>query len=207
MAGNGATSPRCERQQAFLEFVRTHESELRGFARCRVGSEDVTQDIVQTTFLNAWTDARFDPRHPHARAWVFTTARRLILHWRRSEQSNSISLDDLSERARRDGSRGSQSAVPIDQKTRDPLGLMIEEERNQKLDVALSMLSDDQRDVLERYYLRKEGTQYDIAEALGLTIAAFNSRLNRARKELKRLILKVRGHDGESRNGHDFRNG
>jgi RNA polymerase sigma factor (sigma-70 family) len=87
------------------------------------------------------------------------------------------------------------------------LGLMIEEERNQKLDVALSMLSDDQRDVLERYYLRKEGTQYDIAQALGLTIAAFNSRLNRARKELKRLILKVRGHDGESRNGHDSRYG
>ncbi len=84
---------------------------------------------------------------------------------------------------------------------------MIEEERNRKLDLALSMLSDDQREVLERYYLRKEGTQYDIAQALGLTIAAFNSRLNRARKELKRLILKVRGHDEGSRNGHDFRNG
>ena len=46
---------------------------------------------------------------------------------------------------------------------------MIEEERNRKLDVALSMLSDDQREVLERYYLRKEGTQYDIAQALDLT--------------------------------------
>ncbi len=76
-----------------------HESELRGFARSRVGSEHVTQDIVQTTFLNAWTDARFDPRHPYARAWVFTTARRLILDWRRSEESNSVSLDDLSARA------------------------------------------------------------------------------------------------------------
>jgi RNA polymerase sigma-70 factor, ECF subfamily len=207
MAANGATFPQRERQQAFLEFVRSHESELRGFARSRVGSEHVTQDIVQTAFLNAWTDARFDPRHPYARAWVFTTARRLILDWRRSEESNSVSLDDLSARAQRDGSRGSQSAVPVDQRTRDPLGLMIEEERNRKLDLALSMLSDDQREILERYYLRKEGTQYDIAQALGLTIAAFNSRLNRARKELKRLILKVRGHDGESRNGHDSRYG
>jgi RNA polymerase sigma-70 factor (ECF subfamily) len=207
MAVNGASFPQPGRQRAFLEFVRMHESELRGFARSRVGSEHVTQDIVQTTFLNAWTDARFDPRHPYARAWVFTTARRLILDWRRSEESNSVSLDDLSARAQRDGSRGSQSAVPVDQRTRDPLGLMIEEERNRKLDLALSMLSDEQREVLERYYLRKEGTQYDIAQALGLTIAAFNSRLNRARKELKRLILKVRGHDGESRNGHDSRYG
>ncbi len=206
MAANGATFPQWERQQAFLEFVRTHENELRGFARSRVGSEHA-QDIAQAAFLNAWTDARFDPRHPYARAWVFTTARRLILDWRRSEESKSVSLDDLSARAQRDGSRGSQSAVPVDQKTRDPLGLMIEEERNRKLDIALSMLSDDQREVLERYYLRREGTQYDIAQTLGLTIAAFNSRLNRARKELKRLILKVRGHDGESRNGHDSRNG
>jgi DNA-directed RNA polymerase specialized sigma24 family protein len=83
---------------------------------------------------------------------------------------------------------------------------MIHQERNRKLDVAMSMLADDDRDALERYYLRKEGTQYDIAQALGLTLAAFNSRLNRARKELKRLILKVRGHDGESPDGHEFGN-
>jgi RNA polymerase sigma factor (sigma-70 family) len=207
IAGNTTPSPQRERQQAFIEFVRTHEGELRGFVRCRVNCADRTQDIVQTTFLSAWKDATFDPTHPYARAWVFTTARRLILDWRRSQDSKSISLDDLSERAARDSSRGSRSAVPVDRRNRDPLGLMIEEERNRKLDVALSMLSDDQREVLERYYLRKEGTQYDIAQALDLTLAAFNSRLNRARRELKRLILKVRGHDGESHNGHDSRNG
>ena len=205
MAGNGAASPQRERQQAFLNFVRAHESELRGFARCRVGSEHVTQDIVQTTFLSAWTDANFDPTHPHARAWVFKRARWLILDWRRSDESNSMSLDDLSERAERDRSRGSQSAVPVDRKARDPLALMIDEERYRKLDVALSMLSNDEREALERYYLRKDGTQYNIAQSLGLTLAAFNSRLNRARKELKRLILKVRGHDGESPDGHDSR--
>ena len=97
--------------------MRTHEGELRGFVRSRVGSEHRTQDIVQTTFLNAWKDATFDPTHPYARAWVFTTARRLILDWRRSEDSKSISLDDLSERAARDSSRGSQSAVPVDRRT------------------------------------------------------------------------------------------
>ena len=206
MVCNGATYPQPERQQAFVAFVRIHENELRGFVRSRVGSNHV-QDIVQATFLQAWTDKKFDPRHPGARAWVFTTARRLILDCWRAKESNSISLDDLSARAERESSRGSQSAVTADQKCRDPLGAMIEAERNHKLDVALSMMSDDQRDVLERYYLRKEGTQYDIAQALEISIAAFNSRLNRARKELKRLILKVRGHDGESHNGHDFRNG
>ncbi len=207
MVVNGATFPKPERHQAFVAFLRTHENELRSFVRSRVGSEDVTQDIVQGTFLLAWTNAKFDPRHPYARAWAFTAARRLILDRWRAKESNSISLDDLSARAERESSRGSQSAVPVDHKTRDPLGAMIEAERNRKLDLALSLLSDEERDVLERYYFRREGTQHDIARALDISIAAFNSRLNRARKQLKRLILKVRGHDGESLNGHDSRNG
>jgi RNA polymerase sigma factor (sigma-70 family) len=204
MAGNGAISPQHERQQAFLEFVRQHEGELRGFTLHLVRSADLTQDIVQKTFLKAWCDTSFDPSHPFARAWVFTTARRLIIEWRRSEESNSISLDDLSERARRDGSRGSQSAFEVDRKTRDPLVGLIEQESKQTLDVALFMLAEDQRDVLERYYLRREGTQYEIARAMGISIAAFNSRLNRARKELKRLILKFRERERWMHNGHDF---
>jgi DNA-directed RNA polymerase specialized sigma24 family protein len=49
-------------------------------------------------------------------------------------------------------------------------------------------LSADHREVLERFYLRQEGTQFEIAEAMGLSVAAFNSRLNRARLELKRIL-------------------
>jgi RNA polymerase sigma-70 factor (ECF subfamily) len=207
MAVNGANSPQQERQQAFVAFVRTHENDLLGFVRSRVGPQHSAQEIVQATFLRAWIDSSFDPRHPYARAWAFTTARRLIFDCRRAKDSNSISLDDLSARLDREGSRGSRSAVTADQKARDPLAAMIEAEMNHRLDIALSMLSDDDRDVLERYYLRGEGTQYEIAREIGISLAAFNSRLNRARKELKRLILKLREHDGESHNGHDFRNG
>jgi RNA polymerase sigma factor (sigma-70 family) len=195
MPGNQAMCGRSEKEQAFLELITGVEGELRGFVRNRVGSGHVTLDIVQKTFLLAWRDVRFDPAHVHARAWLFKTARRLVIDWLESARSNSISLDDLSERERADGSRGSCSAVPVDRRARDPLIGLIEEERKGSLDVALARLPQDLREVLERYYLRQEGTQFEIAEAMSLSVAAFNSRLNRARKELKRLILIARGRD------------
>jgi RNA polymerase sigma-70 factor (ECF subfamily) len=195
MTGDKATCPQPGQEQAFLELITRVEGELRGFVRHRVGSGYVTQDIVQKTFLLAWGDAKFDPTHAYARAWLFKTAKRLVVAWLESAESNSISLEDLSE-MREDGSRGSHSAMPVDRKARDPLIDLIDEERNRNLDAALGRLRADQREVLERYYLRQEGTQLEVAEAMGLSIAAFNSRLNRARKELKRLILVIRGRDG-----------
>ena len=203
MTGDRATCQRPGQERAFLDLITEVEGELRGFIQHRVGSGHATQDIVQRTFLLAWGDARFDPEHAYARAWLFKTARRLVIDWLESEESNSISLDDLSERVRRDGSRGSCSALPVDQRARDPLTDFIEAERNRNLDAALARLPADQREVLERYYLRQEGTQFAIAEAMGLSVAAFNSRLNRARKELKRAILMLRGRDGWEGAGDD----
>jgi RNA polymerase sigma-70 factor (ECF subfamily) len=199
MASDMATRRQSGRNQAFLELINGIESELYGFIRHRIGSIHATQDIVQKTYLLAWRDAKFDPAHRYARAWLFKTARRLVLDWLESRKSASISLEDLSERPRRDGSR---SEIPADRNARDPLIAFIEEEKYRNLNAALASLPDDQREILDRYYLRQEGTQLEIAEAMGLSVAAFNSRLNRARTELKRAILILRARDGW--NGHEF---
>jgi RNA polymerase sigma factor (sigma-70 family) len=203
MAVDRATCRQPGQERAFLDLITGIEDELRGFVRHRVGSGHVTQDIVQKTFLLAWGDARFDPAHAHARAWFFKAARRLIIDWLESAESHSISLEDLSERVGRDSSRGSHSAMPVDRKARDPLIDLIDEERDRNLRAVLARLPADQREVLERYYLRQEGNQFEVAEVMGLSVAAFNSRLNRARKELKRQILIMRGRDGWTGTSHD----
>jgi RNA polymerase sigma-70 factor (ECF subfamily) len=185
-----------EQEGAFLRLITGVEGELCGVVRHQVKSGHVAQDIVQRTFLLAWRDAKFDPNHVYARAWLFKTARRLVSDWFASADSNSISLDDLSERARSDGSRGSRSALPVDRPDGDPLTKLIDAEQNRNLALALDRLEADDREVIERYYLRQEGTQIEIAELMGLSVAAFNSRLNRARKELKRQILVISGREG-----------
>jgi RNA polymerase sigma-70 factor (ECF subfamily) len=199
MASHSVTCRQPGREQAFLELITGVEGELQEFIRHRVGSRHGAQDIVQKTFLQAWRDAKFDPGHIYARAWLFNTARRLSIDWLRAEQSHSISLGKLSERARRNGSHAARS---VDPKARDPLIALIDEERSRNLNAAIATLPAEQREILERYYLRQEGTQLEIAEMMGLTLAAFNSRLNRARMELKRAILLLRARDGWS--DHDL---
>jgi RNA polymerase sigma-70 factor (ECF subfamily) len=198
--GNGGGSGRG---RSFVEFVRRHEGELRGWIERHVSCKDRTQEILQKSFCRAWSSRTFDPEHQDARAWIFKTAKNLIVDFQQSSESASISLDDLSERAGIAGSRVSPAAALVDRKHRDPMARMIEQEKSQTLNVALGVLAHQYRDVLERYYLRQEGNQYQIAQALGLTIAAFNSRLNRARKELKRILLSMRRHDEWVPSGHD----
>jgi RNA polymerase sigma-70 factor (ECF subfamily) len=203
MTGDSVTCRKPGRDQAFLELITGVEDELYWVIRRFVGSRDATEDIVQRTFLLAWSNAKFDPAHIHARTWLFTTGRRLAIAWLESAESRWISLEDLSAGPRRDGSHGSCSAPPVDRRARDPLRELIEAERNRHLNDALARLPPEMREVLERFYLRKEGTQTEIAEVMDISVAALNSRLNRARKELKRAILILRVRDGGDGDGYD----
>ena len=61
------------------------------------------------------------------------------------------------------------------------------------LRAAVARLRPESREVLVRYYILRQGSQFQIAEAMGLTLATFNNRLNRARVELKRELVHGRG--------------
>ncbi len=111
-------------QRAFLDLVKRVEAELIAYVGRCVGHGGGANDIVQRTLLRAWGDAKFDPTHLEARAWLFKTAKRLVIDWLRSEESNSISLDDL-------------TAMPADRKARDPLVDLIDRETERYLDIAL----------------------------------------------------------------------
>jgi RNA polymerase sigma-70 factor (ECF subfamily) len=197
------TYGRPDPKPGFVQLVAAVEGELRGFIRKRVGARGGAEDLLQQTFLHAWRDPRFDPCHSFARAWLYRTASRLVLDWVESAESHSVSLDDLSAGTRGDGSRGSRADQVVDRKARDPLEVLIEEERHDRLKSALESLTAERREVLERYYLWREGNQFEIAAAMGLTVAAFNSRLNRARRELKKEIFLLRGRDGSTGSGHE----
>jgi RNA polymerase sigma-70 factor (ECF subfamily) len=192
MKGGGAMRRSPEQYEVFLELITKVEGELLGFVHHRVGGGRDAKNIVQETFLRAWQDTEFDPCHPHARAWLFKTASNLSADHLKSADSTSVSLDEMSENLWGEGSRGSMSSLLLDRNTRDPLVELIAQEDQRRLAAALARLRADYREVLVRYYLRKEGTQYQIAEAMGLSVANFNTRLNRARVALKNELLTPR---------------
>ncbi|MFO0952112.1 MAG: sigma-70 family RNA polymerase sigma factor [Isosphaeraceae bacterium] len=149
----------------------------------------VVDDLVQKTFLKAWANPGFDPARADARAYLFATAANLVTDWLRSEDSRSVSLDELSE-------RGSLVPSPAKPDAHDPIVRLLAEEARETVYAALGRLSVEHREVLWRFYIIQEGTQFQVASAMGLSVPAFNSRLNRARIEVKRLLLAAR-RDGD----------
>lgn len=170
-----------DRSAAFVDLVNHREASLLAFVRHRLRSGSLAIDIVQQTFLKAWANKEFDPSHANATSYLFKTAANLVVDWLRSSESGSISLDNTS-------AGDSLVLSLLDPTARDPLAKMIVEEEDRSLATALSMLSVEHRDVLERYYVRQEGTQFQIAAVMGLSVAALNSRLNKARIELKQIL-------------------
>jgi DNA-directed RNA polymerase specialized sigma24 family protein len=88
VAGDSGNAGGCGRQQKFVEFVRRHESELRGWIQRQVICNDRTQEILQKSFCRAWCSKIFDPEHQDARAWIFKTARNLIIDVRQKIPSH-----------------------------------------------------------------------------------------------------------------------
>ena len=191
-----------EQRAAFLALLGGVEAELTGFVRRRIGSRHQAENIVQETLLRAWRHAAFDPARPDARACLFTIATNLIRDWIACSGSHLLSLEELSGSSYGSASPESLAPLLIDQHAGDPLGRLIAAETTETLRTALAQLAAEHRDALERFYLHQEGTQFEIAAALGISVAAFNSRLNRARKELKRALIGSRSPEGEVRGIH-----
>jgi RNA polymerase sigma-70 factor (ECF subfamily) len=173
-----------EVRDAFLELLSGAEAELIGFVHRLVRSRDVAENVVQETFFRAWRHQAFDPTRPEARACLFTIATNIVRDWTRKADHSSVSLESVNN------SIDSLGSIRVDQLRDDPLATLIAREDSRTLHGALAKLEPEAREALERFYLRQEGTQIEIAQAMGVSVAAFNSRLNRARKDLKRILGK-----------------
>jgi RNA polymerase sigma-70 factor (ECF subfamily) len=188
MTGDRATCRRPEQKQAFNDLLNKVDGELRGCIQHLVGSRDATDDIVHDTYLKAWSSATFDPEHVHARAWIFTTAKRLVRDLLESGESKT-------------GNRGDLSELTVDPKARDPLDELIKKAEKRILHAALARLNEDDRKVITLYYLDEVRPQHKLAVVMRISLPDLNNRLSRARKRLQLEIL--RGRSGEDGDGYD----
>jgi len=138
---------------------------LRAFARRRVPTEQDAEDVVQEVLakLVRWNDA---VEADSAQAWLFTAVRRAII----------------------DRARSRRDAAPLPDETPDPASApSAVSELARCVEPLLAVLPAEERALLERVDMSGE-SQADLARELGLSASGLKSRVQRARRRLRRVV-------------------
>jgi RNA polymerase sigma factor (sigma-70 family) len=165
---------RCD-AAAFAALIRRLERAALAVAYAQLGGDAVRAgDAVQEAFLKAWQklDALEDPaKFP---AWLCHIVRNVAVDLRRRARPADDGAQDL-------------SAADGAQVITDPAAGLDEAERRQQVTAALASLDELSRSaVVLRYY--DNLSSREIGQLLGLSAAAVDMRLSRARQELRPLL-------------------
>jgi RNA polymerase sigma factor (sigma-70 family) len=159
MTAGGSSGERAERLYA------RYQQQIYSFCLYRLGDRQDAEDALQSTYLNALRALERGVVPYAEAAWLFTIARNVCLTRRRSASRR----------------RRLESPAPLDETVASP-----ERETEQLVDLtgALHGLPHRQRHAL---VLREwQGLEYsEIASELGLTRAAVETLLHRARRSLR----------------------
>ena len=159
---------------AFNGLVERHAKSMHRLAYMLVGSAADAEDILQETWTGVYKSLkRFEGRST-VRTWLTRILTTQVALWRRKRRGGIVSLDD-SRQAQEDTLPGKGHSASR------------HSDWQADLEVALKQLSTDHREVI---VLREiEGLSYDeIADSLRIPRGTVESRLHRARGELRKLL-------------------
>jgi RNA polymerase sigma-70 factor (ECF subfamily) len=159
---------------AFSALVDRHAKPMYRLAYMLTGSAADAEDVLQETWTGVYKALkRFEGRST-VKTWLTRILTTQVALWRRKRRGGMLSLDD-SPVAQADALPGREHSAAR------------RSDWQSDLDVALGRLSPDHREVI---VLREvDGLSYDeIAEALRVPRGTVESRLHRARGELRKLL-------------------
>jgi RNA polymerase sigma-70 factor (ECF subfamily) len=160
----------------FAAFAREHEAALHATALRLCGNTSDARDLVQMTFERGLRNlARYRPG-TDGRAWLLTILHHIFIDSCRSrtrERRADVSAEDVEERI----------AAPEPEAVPAWAAISVEQLRE-----ALEKIPEDFRTVYRMHSL--EGRSYqEIAEQLGIPKATVGTRLIRARRRLKEILM------------------
>ncbi len=159
-------------RDAFARLIDLHERAALSTAMAVLGDAEDAGEAVQEAFIRAWQQLHRLDEMARFPGWLMVIVRRAALDIRRRRRNAATQLD--------------QVAAPVWKGT-GPAGQLEEQERSQRVAKALDGLDPISREaVMLRYFGRCSSRE--IAEILGLTPSAVDTRLSRARDSLKVVL-------------------
>ena len=162
----------CE-ESVFASIFTKHSKDLHNFLYYKYGDQLNPEDKMQEAFVKLWENCgKVTPEK--AKSYVFTIANNLMLN---AAAHQKVVLKY-------------QKTKPKSHTNEDPEFLMRESEYNDKLQYALSQLTDAQRAAF--LMSRVEGKRYkEIAEILGISTKAVEKRIYSALEKLRQHIKEL----------------
>ena len=163
---------------AGAELVKRHLSYVLHICRSKLGNPAEAEEAAQDVFMSVWKHAgSWESGNAKVTTWLYRIAsNRCIDILRRRKPTKDIA--DIAEPAdEREDLEHAQSLA----------------DRNRLLLNALAVLSDDQRRAIELVYYG-EMKQMEAAEKMGISLAALESLLRRARSKLNDELRPLKEH-------------
>jgi len=164
---------------AFNRLVERHQGAVYAVAYRLLGERTAAEDAAQETFIAAFR-AIGGFRSGSVRAWLLRIAANQAKDQLRARRRRpSVSLEGESETVER---------TPADAAAHDPVDAAVQRARQEALQQALLALPFDQRVVV--VLVDVQGYDYvEAAQALGEPLGTVKSRLFRARRRLREILL------------------
>jgi RNA polymerase sigma-70 factor (ECF subfamily) len=163
------------RREAFSELVLRHQKMVYSVARGMLGDAHLAEDLAQDAFVHAYRALATYRAEGKFSAWLRMIVTRLCLNHRRDTR-REVAWDDLS---------GHPAEL-----TEGPEGRVAEWERRGAVERAIDTLPDDYRDVVVLRFM--DDLSYDeIARHLGVPVSTVETRLYRAKKQLRQLLREL----------------
>ncbi len=175
---------------------------LRRLAQLRGVTPDAVDDVVQETLLEAWKHLDRLQSLEGFHAWIDEICRNICRRYARKKQTDLVRYVPLLSPYQLDGDESSESGafsiinIP-DPHSLDPIEALSHQDLAVLIDRALGALPGTAREVVELCYLL-ELPQREAALRLGLTISALETRLHRARLQLRQVLSGPLRADAES---------
>ncbi len=171
-------------QDAFLVLHNRYRTRLISYVFKRVNNHEDAQDIVQETFIKVYQHLDELKQPKKLLNWMFRIAFQLAAAKRREHQKH---LKYISHAGFLEGRKVLKEAAII--KYRFAAQEAENRDLEERLDRAISKLPKSEREALLR---RKDGMSHkEISQELGITEAAVNSLLARAREKVRGIVLKM----------------
>ena len=174
MARPPAYSQTAEREAAFDGLYSAHQRTLHAFPLGRTGDAELALDLLQEAFVRAWRnlDLLLALGAERQRAWLFSTARHLVIDQYRGRATRASAHDAL------------VAGLDPAEQTSDGPERIVERERELRLvDEAIRRLPETLRTVLVLQVL-DERTGAEIGEKLGRPAGTVRYQISQARKRL-----------------------